>query len=204
VEGYDRIAEAYAARFFRELDEKPIDRALLDLFAAEVRGGGAVADVGCGPGQVARYLAERGVDACGIDLAPEMVRVARALSPSLAFEVGSLLALPRADRSLAGAAAFYAIVNLPPDDVARALVELHRVLAPGAPMLLAFHLGDQRLHVDEMLGHAVSLDFWFFTRAFVDEQLRAAGFTIDLWLERRPYPTEHPSTRAYAWARRPR
>jgi SAM-dependent methyltransferase len=200
---YDALAEAYADTFFHELDSKPVDRALLNLFAGEVRGRGRVADMGCGPGHLARYLAERGVEVVGIDLSPAMVRVARKLSPGLSFETGSLLALSAPDACFAGVAAFYAIVNLSRAEVVLALRELRRVLVPGAPLLLSFHLGEKRLHLEELLGVAVSLDFYFFPRAFIEASLGAAGLDIDFWMERKPTPTEHPSLRGYVWARRP-
>ena len=55
--GYDAVAEEYAARFFDELAAKPLDRALLECVVELTRGLGVVADIGCGPGQIARYLA---------------------------------------------------------------------------------------------------------------------------------------------------
>lgn len=39
------------------------------------RGGGPVADVGCGPGRVTTYLDGLGLDVSGVDLSPEMVAV---------------------------------------------------------------------------------------------------------------------------------
>lgn len=198
---YDTLAEAYAERFFHELDDKPLDRALLEAFAEEVRGKGRVADLGCGPGHVARYLHDRGVDAVGVDLSPATVEVARRLSPGVEFRMGSMLALDMPDASLAGIVAFYAIVNLTPDQVRVALRGMRRVLHPGAPLLLSFHLGDERKHVTDLFGVEVALDFYFFPRSFVEEALQAAGFTVDAWLERRPYAPEHPSQRAYCLAR---
>ncbi len=62
-DSYDRVADEYARRIFDELDHKPFDREILDGFADAVRGLGPVCDLGCGPGQVARYLRARGVDA---------------------------------------------------------------------------------------------------------------------------------------------
>jgi len=66
--GYDRVAEHYATEFFEELKRKPFDCQLLDQFAESVSGAGVVCELGCGPGQVARYLKDRGVDICGVDL----------------------------------------------------------------------------------------------------------------------------------------
>jgi hypothetical protein len=40
---YDRLADEYARRIFNELEHKPLDRELLNRFAAEVVGRGASA-----------------------------------------------------------------------------------------------------------------------------------------------------------------
>jgi 2-polyprenyl-3-methyl-5-hydroxy-6-metoxy-1,4-benzoquinol methylase len=56
----DRLADEYARRIFNELQHKPLDRELLDRFAARIVGRGEVCDMGCGPGQIARYLRDAG------------------------------------------------------------------------------------------------------------------------------------------------
>ena len=50
-------------------------------------------DMGCGPGHVARYLHERGVPVCGVDLSPELVKLARRLTPDIPFEQGDMRAI---------------------------------------------------------------------------------------------------------------
>src|SRR4051812_12194369 len=80
-ESYDSAAKAYAEHLAGELAHKPLDRHLLNRFAEETRGRGLVADFGCGPGHVARYLRDQGVDILGIDLSPEMIRVATCRNP---------------------------------------------------------------------------------------------------------------------------
>ena len=80
--GYDRMAAEYSRRVFHELDHKPLDRQLLDRFAGLVKNKGPVCDMGCGPGQIARYLYDRGVtNAFGMDLSPGMVAEAQQLNP---------------------------------------------------------------------------------------------------------------------------
>ena len=56
-----------------------------DCLVELTRGLGVIADIGCGPGQIARYLADHGAQAMGIDLSPEMVRLAQRLSPDIPF-----------------------------------------------------------------------------------------------------------------------
>ena len=203
--GYDRVAEEYARHLYDELQHKPLDRQLLDRFTERVQGAGLVCDLGCGPGQVARYLHERGVAVCGMDLSPRMIEQARQLNPVTDFTRGDMLALPVADEAWAGIAAFYAIVNFPPADLLPVMREMRRALRPGGWLLLSFHIGEQIEHVDELWGCAVSLDFYFFSVEKVKSDLRAAGFEIDEVIERAPYApeVEYQSHRAYIFARRP-
>jgi SAM-dependent methyltransferase len=202
---YDTLADEYVRHVYDELRHKPIDRQLLDRFADGVRDTGLACDLGCGPGQVARYLHERGVEVCGVDLSPAMVERARRLNPGIEFRTGDMTALNVLDDAWAGITAFYAIVNLPPADVVRALREMRRVLRPGGLLLLSFHVGEEILHVEDLWGCAVSLDFYFFRTEAVDGYLRSAGFEIDDVIEREPYApdVEYPSRRAYIFAHKP-
>ena len=105
-ESYDAVAGAYADRFRHEMDHKPFDRYWLDRFAALTRDLGRVCDIGCGPGQVARYLHERGADVFGADLSEEMLRHARRLNPDVEFRRLDMLELSLPPASLGGIVAF--------------------------------------------------------------------------------------------------
>jgi SAM-dependent methyltransferase len=197
-QSYDRVAAEYEARIYDELRHKPFDRELLDRFAARVRDLGPVCDVGCGPGQVARYLHDRGVKVCGLDLSPAMVERARRLSPEIEFVQGDMTGLTAADESWSGITAFYSVIHVPRPEVARALCELRRVLRPGGVLVLAFHIGDEVLHLEEWLGQQVSVDFAFFRPEEMRGYLEEAGFVVEEVLTREPYPdVEHPTRRAY-------
>jgi trans-aconitate methyltransferase len=76
-ESYDRLAEEYARHIFDELQHKPLDRELLDRFAQQTSGRGQVCDMGCGPGQVARYLRDARASVFGLDLSPGMIKQAQ-------------------------------------------------------------------------------------------------------------------------------
>jgi SAM-dependent methyltransferase len=201
---YDRVVDEYVRRIFDELQHKPLDRQLLDRFAASVRDVGPACDIGCGPGHVARYLHEHGVEVCGVDLSPAMVEQARCLTPGVEFRQGDMMALDTPDSAWAGIAAFYSIIHIHRGDMARALGELRRVLRPGGLLLVSFHVGDDTIHLDEWWGQQVCVDFFFFRPAEVAAYLGEAGFEIEEIIEREPYPdVEHQSRRAYIFARRP-
>jgi len=201
---YDALADQYVRHIFDELQHKPLDRELLDRFAARVRGRGLVCDLGCGPGHVAGYLRARGVEVCGVDLSAQMVEHATRLNPGIGFMQGNMLSLDQADGAWAGIAAFYAIVNLPRNDVVHAFREMKRVLRAGGVILLGFHVGSDTLHEEELWDCKISLDFYLFQPQEVEGHLRRAGFEIEEITEREPYPeVEYPSRRAYILARKP-
>lgn len=204
-ESYNKIADAYARRYADELQHKPLDRELLSRFAISVKGRGEVCDLGCGPGHIARYLWNEGVHICGLDLSPAMIDQARKLNPDIAFRVGNLMALDVGDERLAGIVAFYAIVNIPEISLPTVFVEMRRVLKPGGWLLLSFHLGDDAVRPDELLGQPVSMVFFFFQPFTIRRLLEAAGFAIEDVVEREPYSpdVEHQSRRAYILARKP-
>ena len=202
---YDRVAEDYAEQFRGEMEKKPFDRKMLDWLIDKVGALGIICDMGCGPGQIARYLRDRGAAACGVDLSPVMVERALFLNPDISFEQGDMLALTKvADGTYGGVAAFYSIVHIPRPKVIEAVRELKRVLRPGGVLLIAFHLGQEIIHRDEWWGKEVSLDFIFFEREEMKGYLKKAGFELQEVIERDPYAedVEHQSRRAYIFAQK--
>lgn len=202
---YDIVAENYAAQFRDEMDKKPFDRKMLEWLIEKVSDAGVICDLGCGPGQIAGYLRTKGANVCGIDLSPEMIRQAQILHPAIEFQTGDITNLENvADESFGGIAAFYSIVNIPPDSLASAFREMLRVLKPHGALLIPFHIGDEKIHLEDFLEKKVSLDFFLYEPKTITEKIKAAGFSIEEAIERDPYAetVEHQSRRAYIFARK--
>lgn len=186
---YDVDAAGYADVVRGLLESSPHLRASLRLFADLVRdaGAGPVADVGCGPGYVTRHLQDLGVDAFGIDLSPEMVAIARREYPDLTFDVGSMTGLELADGSLGGVLAFWSVIHVPDHALPGVFGQFHRVLRPGAPLLVGFHVGAGTHHTAEGYGgQPIDVDSYRRRPAEVADRLREAGFVIDAVWEMRP------------------
>src|SRR3982074_914325 len=150
---YDTIAAAYANRIYPELKNKPLDRQLLDRFADDVRMSGPVCDIGCGPAHIARYLFDRGVNVFGLDLSAGMLNEAKRLNPNINFIQGSVLALGLGSDTLGGITAFYSIIHVGREHVVAALSEMRRVLKRKGSLLLAFHLGEDVIHMTDFTDH---------------------------------------------------
>jgi ubiquinone/menaquinone biosynthesis C-methylase UbiE len=133
------------------------------LTAAGVRPGHHVLDVGCGPGYLARMLADAvGPEGSvvGIDAAPEMTeyasRKARRLS-NCRFQPGTAEALAFPDAAFDVVVSSLVMHHIPEEARLRAVGEMSRVLRPGGTLLIAdFAIpkqGPGRL-VASLTGHA--------------------------------------------------
>ncbi len=67
-------------------------------------------------------------------------------------------------------------------------------------------MGDGVTGKDELWGHPISMDFFFYQPTEIRSHLEEAGFAIEDIFEREPYPPEleYQSRRAYIFARKPR
>jgi SAM-dependent methyltransferase len=186
---YDADADGYADKVQGLLEARPYLRASLALFAELVyeAGGGPVADIGCGPGYVTRHLHDLGVDAFGIDLSPETVALAERDHPDLRFEVGTMTDLHLADGSLTGVLAFWSVIHVPDHSVPGVFAQFRRVMRPGGPLLVGFHVGDEADHTTEgYSGRSIHVDSYRRPPPRVARWLREAGFTIEAELVMRP------------------
>ncbi|MFG2030634.1 class I SAM-dependent DNA methyltransferase [Streptomyces sp. NPDC048825] len=199
---YDTVAEEYAARLHDELAGKPLDRALLACLLEQTEPGTAIADLGCGPGHVAAWLAEKGARTVGIDLSAGMLKAGRRRFAQVEFREGDLLELPAEDGEFGAAVAFYTIIHLDPGDLHRAFEETGRILRPSGLLLLSFHIGQEIRHLDEWWGHDVDVDFRFLEPAHIAGLLEAAGFAVEMHMERTHYAHEVETRRAYLLTRR--
>ncbi len=199
---YDAVACTYADKYGDEIRRKPKVGEFLADFVAAVPPDGLICDIGCGPGQVARYVqGHLGRRTAGIDLSPEMVRLAAERNPTIPFRAADVLQMTETEvyEAIIG---LYFIVNFPVAALDGLFGTLHQLLKPGGQLLVSFHLGEDQLRrVDDFLGSGKSLDFYFFRPETIREKLRQNGFAVTDTRLRDPYPgVEYESQRAYVFA----
>ncbi|MGD0254596.1 MAG: class I SAM-dependent methyltransferase [Acidimicrobiales bacterium] len=201
-QSYDAVAQEYAVRLGDELSYKPLDRALLEALIEQTDGNAPIADLGCGPGHVAAWLADHDVPVIGIDLSPGMIMIGRREHPQVEFREGDFISLPASDAEFSSVVALYSIIHLEPSELPSAFNEVHRTLRPSGLFLVAFHIGSEVRHLADWWGHEVDVDFRFFEPESVIGPLEGAGFVVEARLERTNYPEEVETRRAYLLARR--
>ena len=123
-------------------------RAVLELVNIFSRNGirrGLIVDVGCGSGVLAKGLIEAGYDVVGVDVSPEMIRLARARVPHAAFRVGSVTTF-RCPRCVA-VVALNEVVNYVPGRLRalrRFFARAHDALLPGGLVIFDFIASAER------------------------------------------------------------
>ncbi len=162
------------------MTELPSDQSLLVAFIELIKGQptSRVADVGCGPGRVAAFMADRGLDVIGVDVSQAMLAFASTTHPHIQFEEGQLDALPIESGVLAGAVCWYSIIHTPPNRLGEAFHELARVLIPGGHVLLAFQAEGEPVHREDAFGTHLPLTSYRHRVQEVAGCLEDTGFEI--------------------------
>ncbi len=111
-------------------------RERLSAYIPEFEGARDVLDVGCGRGEFLELLRERGIEARGVDLNPEMAAICRerGLEATTADALSYLRSLP--DASLGGLFAAQVVEHLEPAHLMRLLDTAYLKLKPGARIIL--------------------------------------------------------------------
>ncbi|HEX7133611.1 MAG TPA: methyltransferase domain-containing protein [Iamia sp.] len=196
---YDAVAGRYESTFVDELAGKPADRERLAAFAAAV--GDPVLDLGCGPGQIGRAVADHGRRVVGVDLSPSMAGLAaRRLG---AAGAGDLRALPVRSGSVGGVVAFYSFIHLRREEQALGWAEIARALRPGGRALVTAHEGEGLVEADDFLGAGVPFVATLLTLDEMATAASGAGLEVVAAHRRDPYPQEHPTVRLTIEALRP-
>lgn len=120
--------DAHAAADDYNVFSEAANLKLIDSFMrlARPQAGGKVLDLGCGSGIFTHFLAQRGLNATGLDLSPKLLELARRNFPEATFIEGDVEALPFEDGSVDAILLSGLVHHLP--DPSRCAQEAFRVL----------------------------------------------------------------------------
>jgi SAM-dependent methyltransferase len=200
---YDRVAEPYLALVSEGIAHLPLESSLVSHFAAQVQatGGGRVIDLGCGPGLLTRHLAALGLTTVGVDVSPEMLRIAASLNPGLEFIEASVTELPVEAGSAGGVFCWYVAHHIPDDALGQVFTQIARALRPGGRLMLGGHVGDSTHLKTEGYG-GLPMHVLFARRSidFYAGLAAAAGLTVDATIALGP---DRPAAAAILLAHKP-
>jgi ubiquinone/menaquinone biosynthesis C-methylase UbiE len=128
--GYDD----YAVSYDKTLDFlDSFERDVLQKMLRDVRSG-KVLDVGCGTGRVIRKLLDRGAEIVGLDVSPEMLKIARKKFKKTTFIEGNIENMLFPDEDFDMVIASFVIVHL--KNLQKAFDEVYRILKPGGVFIV--------------------------------------------------------------------
>ncbi len=149
---------------------------------------GPVVDLGCGPGWFTPHV---GANAIALDATPAMLARVPDHAPDARRVLASVDALPFRRGALGGAYASKVYVHLPRHAVPAALADLHRALAPRAPIELVVFGAEEPAEFAEFEDDAFAgRRFSLWSEHQLVDVVTGAGFAID---EMRAAPTRRGS-----------
>jgi SAM-dependent methyltransferase len=203
LEAYDAVASTYAQKYGDEILLKPIVQKFIADFVRPIPQNEIICDMGCGPGQVARYLYNNlnRSHTIGIDLSPKMIDEAHKLNPGITFKCADMLQMEEHE-VYGGIIALYFIVNFQPEHLPMVFAKLYSLLKNNGRLLLSFHMGnDEMLRVEDMWNSGKAISFYMFTPETVSKALVLAGFKVSEIRYRHPdKEIEYDSERSYIFA----
>jgi ubiquinone/menaquinone biosynthesis C-methylase UbiE len=170
---YDRVAAEFAEKnammpaVFLEVGPR---------FLALAGSGARILDVGCGAGRDLAWLSAQGADVVGGDLSTGMLAQARQHAAGRLVQL-DMRRLPFGDGACGGIWSSASLLHLPKQDAPRSLAEMHRVLAPGGPLMLAIQEGEGEVWETWPYG-TVERFFARYLPAEAEALLAAAGFAV--------------------------
>lgn len=164
---YDRQTDAYEAMMAKYAANDP----RIGDFIAACSVGGAVLDLGCGPGAYARMMAAAGLCVTAIDASAEMAKRAAAFDGVVARQ--GVFDDITETAAYDGIWASFSLLHAPRTAFPGHLRQLHRALRPGGVLFLGMKTGTGGGR-DDLGRH-----YEYYSREELEASLMDAGFTID-------------------------
>jgi SAM-dependent methyltransferase len=129
-----------AARYSQEWLDQPPPNDLYAVLEAHLVPQGTTAEIGCGNGRDAAWLAGHDYRVCGFDGSAELLAEARRLYPEIAFREATLPALAEIDERFDNVVCETVIMHLPLESIPLAVDNLRRILRPNGVLYLSWRV----------------------------------------------------------------
>ncbi|SHK74186.1 class I SAM-dependent methyltransferase [Desulforamulus aeronauticus] len=192
MKAYNKSAKGFENKFMN-LD---LYKEKLGSFCRLLKSGSKILDLGCGPGNVAKYLFEsnQGFTVVGIDLSEEMIKLARQNVPhdSVMFKVGDIRELEMEENKYDAVVASFCIVHLDNDETINLLKKVVQMLKKNGMLYLSCMEGKKSGFETTSFSNGGYIYFNYYSEEFLGQILQESGLKI-LQLLRQDYPEEDGS-----------
>jgi len=176
IQTYDRCATAFEDKFMG----LHLYRDSLHRFSGMIEKGWKVLDLGCGPGNVSRFLIDQigNIDLTGIDLSREMIRLAERNVPEASFMVKDIRRLNFESATYDAIVAAFCLPFLHDDEAEALIRNMHRVLKPKGYLYLSCMEGTGEGFETASFTAGEELFINYFEETFLTDIFRDCGFCI--------------------------
>lgn len=197
---YAAGAQEYAAKFAEDLANSAFDCSVLSDATSTLATPSVILDVGSGPGQVSAFVSQQGHRPLAVDLALEMLHVARTRLPIDAVRA-DVCHLPVVAGAANAAICWYSLHHLTRTLMPGVLGELRRTLARAGRLAIATHAGSgEEWHDVDSRGITEQVVVTYYRADELVDLVNAAGFEVLDVRTRDPLPHEHQVTKLYVTA----
>jgi len=200
IDTFDRLADAYQEKYM----DFDFYFDTYDTFCELVKEVNAtILEVACGPGNITKYLLNKRPDFQieGIDLAPNMVKLARINNPKASFQVMDSREVSAIGRQFDAIVCGFCFPYLSKNDIAKFLVDARSLLKPGGILYISTMEGDDEKSGFQTsdTGDRVYIQYHHFE--YINHHLKLNGFkTIEV--KRKAFPEDKglPATDLFVFA----
>ena len=129
-----------AARYSQEWLDQPPPNDLYALLETHLVPQGTTAEIGCGNGRDAAWLAAHDYRVCGFDASTALLAEARRLHPEIVFREATLPELAEIDERFDNVVCETVIMHLPAESIPLAVDNLRRLLRPNGVLYLSWRV----------------------------------------------------------------
>lgn len=174
-----KVKKYYNKKYFEIRDHiAPSMARSIEIFMKEKRLK-KVLDVGCGSGQMVRYLRNRGFDAQGIDIAKQAISLANKLNKKRVAKIGSATKIPYEDNTFDLVISISVIEHLRKKEAKLFLKESRRTLKPNGYIFLVtpnYATPIRSVQGKNWFGYQDPTHINFFTPWKLNKELKKSGF----------------------------
>lgn len=172
VDTYNGIAKKYDEEYGNDYSDIPyIDKFLDSLFGKDIL------DIGCGVGSLTNYMYEKGFNIVGIDLADEMLKIAKNRYKNIDFMKMNMKNITLSNK-YDGISLLYSLFYLTKKEVKEVLPKYYNLLKAKGKMLLILQNGDGEKIVDEPLDNRFKVFVNYYSLDEIKELLEQNNFKI--------------------------
>jgi len=184
---FDKLAELYQTKYM----DVSLYHDSLDLFCDRILvKNPEILEIACGPGNITKYLLQKRSDfkIYGIDLAPNMISLAKINNPTACFEVMDCRDIDKIKKKYTAIMCGFCLPYLNKDEVLKLIRDASDLLYPDGILYISTMEDDYEKSGKATSSSGDQMDMFYYTGDFLQDSLKDNGFEI-LSITRQEFPT---------------